>query len=199
MERSSATQPRHDQEHSAGELVKVMSEQVSALIRDELKLAQLEMIREGKQAGVGVGLPGGSAPVALYGAGCLIACVIIAVAGVVAAGLAALIVGASMLAVAAAAAPAAIQAPARLSAPCSGRYTAWPHRGLREPEVLPRGPGGTCRAAPRTPPRRRQAWLALPTRPPLIPGDPHGWFPALGPGKPAEFARAEMCRGHGHG
>jgi hypothetical protein len=47
---------------------------------------------------------GGSGLIALYGAGCLLACVIIALSGVVAAWLAALIVGAALLAVAAAAA-----------------------------------------------------------------------------------------------
>ena len=91
-------------DRSTAELVNQLSEQVSVLVRDELKLAQLEMTRKGKQAGVGVGLLGGSALVAWYGAGCLIACVIIAVAGVVAAWLAALIVGAALLAGAAAAA-----------------------------------------------------------------------------------------------
>jgi hypothetical protein len=35
-----------------------MSEQVSVLVRDELKLAQLEMTRKGKQAGAGVGMQG---------------------------------------------------------------------------------------------------------------------------------------------
>ena len=60
------------------------------LIRDELKLAQLEMTRKGKQAGVGAGLLGGSGLVALYGVGCLIACAVIAISGVVAAWLAAL-------------------------------------------------------------------------------------------------------------
>jgi hypothetical protein len=89
---------------STAELVKQLSEQVSVLVRDELKLAQLEMTGKGEQAGLGVGLLGGGALVAVYGAGRLIACAIIAVAGVVAAWLAALIVGASMLAVAAAAA-----------------------------------------------------------------------------------------------
>ncbi len=66
------------------ELVKQLSEQVSVLVRDELKLAQLEMTRKGQQAGLGAGLLGGSALVALYGAGCLIACAIIAIARVVA-------------------------------------------------------------------------------------------------------------------
>jgi uncharacterized membrane protein YqjE len=88
------------QERSTGELVKQLSEQVSVLIRDELKLAQVEMTRKGKQAGVGVGLLGGSGLVALYGVGCLIACAIIAISGVVAAWLAALIVGAALLAAA---------------------------------------------------------------------------------------------------
>jgi hypothetical protein len=77
-----------------------LSEQVSVLARDELRLAQLEMARKGKRAGVGAGMLGGSGLVALYGVGCLIACVIIALSGV----LAALIVGAVLLAAAAAAA-----------------------------------------------------------------------------------------------
>src|ERR1700751_3603092 len=91
-------------ERSTGDLVKLLSEQVSVLVHDELKLAQLEMTRKGKQAGVGVGMLGGSGLIAVYGVGCLLACVIIAISGVVAAWLAALIVGAALLAVAAAAA-----------------------------------------------------------------------------------------------
>jgi uncharacterized membrane protein YqjE len=87
-----------------GELVKQLSEQVTVLIRDELKLAQLEMTHKGKQAGLGIGLFGGSGLVALYGVGCLIACAVIAISGVVAAWLAALIVGAALLVVAGAAA-----------------------------------------------------------------------------------------------
>jgi putative superfamily III holin-X len=89
-----------DGEQSIGELVKTMSEQASVLIRNELKLAQLEMTSKGKQAAVGAGMFGGSGLVALYGVGCLIACAIIAISGVVAAWLAALIVGAVLLAVA---------------------------------------------------------------------------------------------------
>jgi len=92
--------PSRTQERSTGELVKQVSEQVSVLVRDELKLAQLEMTRKGKQTGMGIGMLGGSGLVALYGLGCLIACVIIAISGVLAAWLAALIVGAALLAVA---------------------------------------------------------------------------------------------------
>jgi uncharacterized membrane protein YqjE len=100
MERSSSTQLPRDQEHSTGELVKSMTEQVSVLIRDELKLARLEMTSKGKQAALGVGMFGASGVVALYGVGCLLACAIIALSGAVAAWLAALIVGAVLLAVA---------------------------------------------------------------------------------------------------
>jgi Putative Actinobacterial Holin-X, holin superfamily III len=100
MERSSATQLSRDQAHSTGELVKMMTEQVSVLIRDELKLAQLEMASKGKQAALGAGLFGASGVVAIYGVGCLLACAIIAISGVVAAWLAALIVGAALLAAA---------------------------------------------------------------------------------------------------
>jgi hypothetical protein len=91
-------------ERSTGDLVKLLSEQVSVLVRDELKLAQVEMSRKGKQAGLGAGMLGGGGLIALYGVGCLIACAIIAIAGVLSAWLAALIVGAALLAVAGAAA-----------------------------------------------------------------------------------------------
>jgi hypothetical protein len=78
----------------------MMSEQVSALIRDELKLAQLEMTSKGKQAALGAGMFGVSGMVAVYGVGCLLACAIIAISGVVTAWLAALIVGVALLAAA---------------------------------------------------------------------------------------------------
>jgi len=94
-------QPAPTENQSAGELVRLLSEQVSVLMRGELKLAKLEMVRRGKQAGSGAGLLGGGALVALYGAGCLIACVVLALSGVVPAWAAALIVGAVLLAVAA--------------------------------------------------------------------------------------------------
>ena len=88
-------------EQSTGELVKQVTEQVSLLVRDELKLAQLEMTRKGKEAGKGAGMLGGAGLVALYGVACLIACAIIAISHVLQAWLAALIIGAALLAVAA--------------------------------------------------------------------------------------------------
>jgi hypothetical protein len=88
-------------EQSTGELVKLVAEQVSVLVRDELKLAQLEVTGKARQAGQGAGLLGGGAVVALYGVACLIACVIIAISHSLQAWLAALIVGAALLAAAA--------------------------------------------------------------------------------------------------
>jgi Flp pilus assembly protein TadB len=97
-------QPTAIRDRSTADLVKLMSEQVSVLVRDELKLTQLEMTRKGKQAGTGAGMIGGGGLVALYGVACLVACVVIAIAGVISAWLAALIVGVALLAVAAVAA-----------------------------------------------------------------------------------------------
>jgi Flp pilus assembly protein TadB len=88
-------------ERSTGELVKQVTEQVSTLVRDEFKLAQLEMTRKAKQAGSGVGMMGGGGLIALYGVACLIACVIIAISHSLQAWLSALIVGAFLLLVAA--------------------------------------------------------------------------------------------------
>jgi uncharacterized membrane protein len=105
MERTDdAAQAPSGSERSAAELVKLLPEQVSTLIRDELKLARLELERKGKLAGVGIGLLGGSGLIAFFAVGCLLACVVIALSAVLAAWLAALIVGAALLAAAAAAA-----------------------------------------------------------------------------------------------
>jgi uncharacterized membrane protein YqjE len=100
MERVAVGPQPATEDRPAGELVRQLSEQVSDLVRAELKLARLEMTRKGKQAGLGAGMLGGGGLIALYGVGCLIACVIIAISGAVAAWLAALIVGLALLAAA---------------------------------------------------------------------------------------------------
>jgi hypothetical protein len=93
--------PTAIQDRSTSDLVKMLSDQVSTLVRDELKLTQLEMIGKGKRAGVGAGMMGGGGLLAFYGLACLIGCSIIALALVVPAWLAALIVGVVLLAAAA--------------------------------------------------------------------------------------------------
>lgn len=100
MQNVTGQMPPATGEQTAGELVKELTQQVSRLVREELKLAQIEMTRKGKEAGLGAGMLGGSGIIALYAIGCLLACVIIALSGVVAAWLAALIVGAVLLAAA---------------------------------------------------------------------------------------------------
>jgi hypothetical protein len=85
---------------STAELVMLAAEQVSTLVRDELKLAQVELAQKGKRAGRGVGMFGGAGLVALYGVGALIAAAIIALAAVMPAWLSALLVGVVLLAVA---------------------------------------------------------------------------------------------------
>ena len=85
---------------STAELVKQLSEQVTRLARDELRLAQLETTRKAKRAGLGLGMFGGGGLLALYGLGCLLAAAIIGLATAVTAWLAALIIGAGLLAAA---------------------------------------------------------------------------------------------------
>jgi Putative Actinobacterial Holin-X, holin superfamily III len=99
-EPNGSAQPAVGPEASAGELVKHLSEQVSRLIRDELKLAEYEMTRKAKRLGRGAGMFGGSGLVALYGIGCLLAAAIIGLAMVVPAWAAALIVGGALLVIA---------------------------------------------------------------------------------------------------
>jgi hypothetical protein len=92
--------PAREPEQSTAELVKNLSEQVSRLIRDELKLAEYEMTRKAKRFGRGAGMFGGSGLITLYGIGCLLAAAIIGLALALPAWLAALIVGLALLAVA---------------------------------------------------------------------------------------------------
>ncbi|OJF16010.1 phage holin family protein [Couchioplanes caeruleus] len=59
-------------EASTGTLVQQMTEQVSALVREELALARTETVEKGKRAGTGAGLLGGAGVLALYGVSTLL-------------------------------------------------------------------------------------------------------------------------------
>ncbi|MDP1846393.1 MAG: phage holin family protein [Solirubrobacteraceae bacterium] len=83
-----------------GELLKRASEQTSRLVREELRLAQLEMQQKAKHAGIGAGLLGAAGIVALFGVAVLIACIVLALATAMDAWLAALIVALVLLAAA---------------------------------------------------------------------------------------------------
>ena len=54
-------------DHSVGTLVKQGTEQLSHLVRQELKLAQAELTQKGKRAGVGGGLFGAAGLLAFFG------------------------------------------------------------------------------------------------------------------------------------
>ncbi|MFA9272666.1 MAG: phage holin family protein [Baekduiaceae bacterium] len=93
-----------DGDRSAGDLVHSLSEDTALLIRQELRLAQLELQEKGKRAGIGAGLFGGSGLLVVYAVGALVAAAIAALATAVATWLAALIVAVVLLAIAGAAA-----------------------------------------------------------------------------------------------
>jgi uncharacterized membrane protein YqjE len=83
-----------------GELVQQLSQQTATLVRQEMRLAQVELQEKGKRAGIGAGMFGGAGLVALYGAGALIAAVILLLATAIEPWLAALVVSVVLLAAA---------------------------------------------------------------------------------------------------
>jgi uncharacterized membrane protein YqjE len=85
---------------STGELLSRFSDQMSTLVRDELRLAQLDLTEKGKRFGIGAGAFGGAGVVALYGVATLIACAVLGLAEAVPAWLSALIVGLALLLIA---------------------------------------------------------------------------------------------------
>jgi uncharacterized membrane protein YqjE len=84
-------------DQSTGELVSRVSQDLSQLVRDELRLAQIEMSEKAKKAGIGAGMFGAAGLLALYGVGALIATAILALALAIPAWLSALIVGVVLL------------------------------------------------------------------------------------------------------
>ena len=88
-------------EQSTGDLVKQLTQQVSTLVRQEMRLAQAELQEKGKRAGLGAGMFGGAGVVALYGVGALIAAAIMVLGTALEPWLAAVIGGVVVLLVAA--------------------------------------------------------------------------------------------------
>ncbi|MFE9768113.1 phage holin family protein [Streptomyces sp. NPDC005808] len=71
---------RSNAEQPVGELVQRASQQLSQLVRDEMRLAQAEMTRKGRQFGLGGGLFGGAGLVGVLALQALAATVIAALA-----------------------------------------------------------------------------------------------------------------------
>ncbi|MBM9459134.1 phage holin family protein [Nocardioides sp. zg-536] len=89
--------PSSSGDPSTGELVSQLSAEVSRLVRDELRMAQLEVSGKAKKMGIGAGMFGAAGLLALYGVGVLIATAVLALALALDAWLAALIVAVVLL------------------------------------------------------------------------------------------------------
>ena len=85
---------------STRELVQDLSRQTSTLIRQEMRLAQVELAEKGRHAGKGAGMFGGAGLVALYGVGALIAAAVLGLATVIEPWIAAAAIGVALLLIA---------------------------------------------------------------------------------------------------
>jgi MFS family permease len=92
--------PGTQSEKPVAELIQQATRQTQTLVRDEIRLAQLELTEKGKKAGLGAGMFGGAGGLAFYGFGALVAGLILLLATAVEGWAAALIVAAVLFAVA---------------------------------------------------------------------------------------------------
>jgi uncharacterized membrane protein YqjE len=93
--------PGHEQsDPTLGALVHDMTQQMSTLVRDEIRLAQAEMTQKGKRAGIGIGMFSAAGLLAFFGLAVLLTTVILLLDLVMPAWLAALIVAVVLFAVA---------------------------------------------------------------------------------------------------
>ncbi|GAA3884123.1 phage holin family protein [Saccharothrix violaceirubra] len=88
------------QEASTAELVGRLSEQVSRLAREEMRLAVAEIKEKGRHVGIGAGLLGGAGVLAWFGVGTLIAALVLTLALAMPAWSAAFVVTVAVFAVA---------------------------------------------------------------------------------------------------
>ena len=68
-------------DRSTAELIQDLTRQTSALVRQEVELAKVEMVEKSKKAGIGIGLLAGAGVVALLALGALTAFLILALDG----------------------------------------------------------------------------------------------------------------------
>ncbi len=91
---------RSETKPSIGELVSLLSEKTSQLVKDEIRLAKAEMADKAKHAGAGIGMFVGAGLFAFFALATLIACAVLGLANAVPAWLAALIVAVVLLLIA---------------------------------------------------------------------------------------------------
>jgi hypothetical protein len=89
------------EELSTAQLVRRLTEQTTTLIRQEVRLAQLEVSVKAKRVGIGVAALGAAGLLAFYAVGVLLAAAVLGLSTVLDGWLAALIVAGAMLLVAA--------------------------------------------------------------------------------------------------
>ena len=92
--------PQRSQDRPIGQLVSDVTQQITRLVRDEMRLAAVELQQKGKRLSVGAGLLGGAGVLAFYGGAALVTAVIAGLATQLVLWLAALIVGVVVLGVA---------------------------------------------------------------------------------------------------
>lgn len=89
------------EEPTIGALVHDLSEEIPALVRSEIRLAQAEVAQKGRALGVGAGMFSAAGLLAFFGAATLVATAVLALSEVLPAWASALIVAAVLLVVAA--------------------------------------------------------------------------------------------------
>lgn len=92
--------PATPENATTGQLIAQVSQEMSELVRSEMRLAQVELATKAKGIGIGAGMLSGAGLIALYGVGVLLAAAVLALALVMDAWLAALIVGVVLLVIA---------------------------------------------------------------------------------------------------
>jgi Putative Actinobacterial Holin-X, holin superfamily III len=95
-----STPPPDPANASTGQLLGDLTDQVTRLVRDEVRLAQAEVTGKAKRLGVGAGLFGGAGLVALLGVNALVTAAILGLAAVLPGWLAAIVIAVVLLAVA---------------------------------------------------------------------------------------------------
>lgn len=94
LHRTTSLKEPMQRDRSVPELMRELSDQTAALVRQELDLAKAEVATKGKRVGLGAGMFGGASLFGLYALGALTACAILALATAMDGWLAALIVAA---------------------------------------------------------------------------------------------------------
>ncbi|WP_117214648.1 phage holin family protein [Allorhizocola rhizosphaerae] len=85
---------------STADLIKKATDQMSTLVRDEIRLAQAELAEKGRHAGIGIGMFGGAAMALHFGIAALLVAAGLALGRVMPGWAAALIIGVALLLIA---------------------------------------------------------------------------------------------------